>query len=354
MTKLGAGTLTLTGDNSYTGITTISAGTLIIGSGGTTGSVVGNIVDNAALTFNRSDALTYGGSISGTGTLTKQGAGTLTLTGANTYSGATTISAGTLAVDGSVAGAVTVQAGATLAGNGSIGGTATVASGALLAPGHGGPGSLGIGRLVLAAGSTSQFELNTPGVVNGPGGNDLVEVSGNLSLNGTLTVGGAPAAGYYRLFDYGGALGGAFSSVTGTAGLHADRAHQYRRPGEPVAARPRPADAVLGRRRPDGQRRGRRRAGHLVGRRHELDRHAGPGRHQRPVARLGRRVRRGGRRCRDRPGQPDLRHAPVLDGRLPAVRRRPGDRAGQRDADGGWRHDGDAGDADLAAPARAC
>ena len=98
VTKAGTGTTTLTGANTYTGGTTISAGTLQVGNGGTTGSIVGDVIDNGGLTFNRSDAVTFGGVISGTGTLTKAGTGTTTLTGANSYSGTTTISAGTLQV----------------------------------------------------------------------------------------------------------------------------------------------------------------------------------------------------------------------------------------------------------------
>ncbi len=97
LTQAGTGTLILTGANTYTGGTTVSAGTLQIGNGGTTG------IDRrqhrrttARVVFNRSNALTYAGAISGTGSLTKNGAGTLTLTGDSTYTGGTTINAGTL------------------------------------------------------------------------------------------------------------------------------------------------------------------------------------------------------------------------------------------------------------------
>jgi len=93
LTKIGIGTLTLTGANSYTGGTTVSAGTLA----GNTTTLQGNITNNAAVEFAQASDGTYSGNISGSGSLTKTGAGNLTLAGANSYSGGTTISAGTLA-----------------------------------------------------------------------------------------------------------------------------------------------------------------------------------------------------------------------------------------------------------------
>ncbi|MCB1074074.1 MAG: autotransporter-associated beta strand repeat-containing protein, partial [Simkania sp.] len=92
MTKIGAAKLTLTGANTYSGGTTVTAGTLQ----GNTASLQGPITNNAAVIFNQGGLGTYAGNMSGTGSLTKSGASTLTLSGTNTYSGGTTVSTGVL------------------------------------------------------------------------------------------------------------------------------------------------------------------------------------------------------------------------------------------------------------------
>ncbi|WP_250628070.1 autotransporter domain-containing protein [Pinirhizobacter soli] len=99
LVKTDAGTLVLGGNNTYTGGTTISGGTLQVGNGGATGSIMGDVTDNATLAFNRSDNAGYAGTVSGTGNLVKDGAGSLTLIGQSTYSGGTMVKAGTLILD---------------------------------------------------------------------------------------------------------------------------------------------------------------------------------------------------------------------------------------------------------------
>ena len=96
-------TVVLTGNNTYAGNTIINGpgtngtGRLQIGDGGTSGTLgTGDVVNDGQLSFNRSDDTSYDGSISGSGTLTQLGAGVLTLAGPNTYTGNTTVSAGTL------------------------------------------------------------------------------------------------------------------------------------------------------------------------------------------------------------------------------------------------------------------
>ena len=98
LTKAGAGTLVLTGDNRYTGGTRNTAGVLQIGDGGLTGSILGDVVNDGTLVLNRAGALTLAGHISGAGGLRQIGAGTVTLTGDNSYGGGTELRAGALQV----------------------------------------------------------------------------------------------------------------------------------------------------------------------------------------------------------------------------------------------------------------
>jgi autotransporter-associated beta strand protein len=155
--------MTLTGSNTYTGTTTILAGNLSIGAGGTTGSLhpSSQIVNNGSLTINRSDNLTFSNSISGTGTLTKSGAGTMLLSGTNTYSGNTTVSAGTLTIDGSG-----------VLGGGSYTGNISIASTSL-------------GNLTYNSSANQTFS----GVISGAGAINKSN-SGTLLLTGTNTYTG--------------------------------------------------------------------------------------------------------------------------------------------------------------------
>ena len=111
------GALILSAANTYSGGTTISGGTLQLGNGGATGSIVGDVTDNGTLAFDRSDVSTFSGVVSGTGSLSQLGSGTTVLTAANTYTGGTLLAAGTLiAGDNSALGAGVLTVAANPAG----------------------------------------------------------------------------------------------------------------------------------------------------------------------------------------------------------------------------------------------
>jgi len=214
--KSGAGTVTLTSANTYTGGTTINAGTLAIGAGGTSGSIVGDVANNAALVFNRSDGVTFGGVISGTGSLTKAGAGTLSLSGANTYSGATNVNSGTLSVNGSIDSAVTVNNGGTLGGAGTINNTVTVMDGGIFSPGN----SIGTitvsGNVTFDPGSVFTVEVDAAGNADRT---NVTGAPGTATVNGGAVDVQASAGTYqrnttYTILNATGGVTGTFANVT--------------------------------------------------------------------------------------------------------------------------------------------
>ncbi|NTX77434.1 transporter [Serratia proteamaculans] len=215
MEYIGGSELILLGANTYTGNTLIGTGSqLTLGNGGTQGSLSTqtNITDNGLLSINHSDDVALNGVISGTGAFSQIGTGVTRLGANNTYAGVTTVQLGTLLINGiqSGSGATSVQSGAALGGKGTIGGNVTFATGTTLTPGDNATGTLTInGDLVLASDTNSKFELGQAYTAGGAL-NDLVNVGGNLTLDGnlnaTLSAGGDFLPGVYRLFNYGGTL----------------------------------------------------------------------------------------------------------------------------------------------------
>jgi autotransporter-associated beta strand protein len=203
LNKIGAGLLTLTGNVTHTGGTYNNSGAgLSIGNGGASGSISGDIFSDYPVVFNRSNAYTYNGVISGTGTVTKSGPGALTLTAVQTYTGNTTVAAGSLLVNGGITSgsSVTVATDAVLGGTGSLNGPVTVQDGATVVPGSGGQGKLSTGNLTFTAFAVSHFDLGTI--------SDTLVVNGDLILDGILNVNALSGfgAGVYRLITYSGAL----------------------------------------------------------------------------------------------------------------------------------------------------
>jgi outer membrane autotransporter barrel domain/autotransporter-associated beta strand repeat len=209
MVKRGAGLLELAGHSTLAW--TVEAGTLAASAQRFTGDLA--IAGGAGFRFDQEADGTYAGTLSGDGALRKQGAGGLTLAGDSSgFTGTTTVSAGTLRVDGLLGGRVTVEDGATLGGAGTVGDT-TVKAGATLAPGNS-IGSLRIdGDLVFQAGARYEVEVDPAGT-----GSDLVEVTGTASLQGGSVVHIGANDGYrlrstYRILSAG-SLQGTFDEVS--------------------------------------------------------------------------------------------------------------------------------------------
>ena len=192
----GNGTLDLTGTNTYTGGTLISASTTIgnrtLSAGtleGDSTSLQGTITNNGTLIFNQITNGIYSGVMSGSGSLTKNGIGTLTLAANNTYSGGTTLNAGTLAISNNNAlgtglvtfasnSMITALTNLTVANNYSIAGGVT-------------------GTFDVLPGAT----LTNPGVISGSGtlskidGGTLILAALNTYTGGTIISGGTLQVG---------------------------------------------------------------------------------------------------------------------------------------------------------------
>ncbi len=210
----GSGLQVLSGSNTYTGGTTISSGTLQVaasgalpgyatpgtitaarggmlavsaGGSGWTAAGIGTLASSNSGGFasgswlgidTTGGSLTCNSNIAGSMGLAKLGGNTLVLAGSNTYAGPTTISQGTLEVNGSLASPVTVNRGGSLSGTGSLA-NVTVTPGGQLAPGD----ALGVmdvsGSLNLELGAVMDFELDTPST------SDMISMpTGQLVLNG--------------------------------------------------------------------------------------------------------------------------------------------------------------------------
>jgi autotransporter-associated beta strand protein len=203
LTTAGTGTIILSGANTYTGATTISAGTLQIGNGGTTGSLSPSsaITNDAALVFNRTDTITQGthfaSTISGTGTVTQAGTGTLVLSGSNSYGGVTNVNSGTLNIRNNDALGTTTN-------------TITVASGAKLQLQNG-----------ITVPSAKSLTISQPGpVVFASGGTETstgVYTVRTFTSNGALTVTSGSGGTVEYLVIGGGGGGGSATNTAGNA-----------------------------------------------------------------------------------------------------------------------------------------
>lgn len=201
LTKAGAGTLILSGTNTYNGVTTISDGFLR----GTVSSVPGSVVNNGAFVLDEATNGTFASAISGSGTLEKVGAGTLTLSASNNYAGTTTVAQGVLRLNatnalGTTNVGTTVLPGATLDLNGrninsevvTINGNGVGGNGALVNNGSTDSSQVRLALTNAASiGGTRRFDTAFGGAIVDGGTNTLTKVGTNQFTinNGTVNIG---------------------------------------------------------------------------------------------------------------------------------------------------------------------
>lgn len=193
-------------DQRYHKGTTIGTnGILQLGVGGTSGSIIGDVINDGVLAFDRSDRVDFDGRISGGGRIEQMGGDTLHLNGdSSAFTGVTSIDNGsTLMVDGTLGGNILpVVDGNQLGGAGTILGDVNIGSGGILLARSEQVLNIG-GNLVLDNNSLTNATLGWPSNVG------TVHVAGDLTLGGTLNVesmNGDFGAGTYRIFDYDGTL----------------------------------------------------------------------------------------------------------------------------------------------------
>ncbi|TEA79319.1 autotransporter domain-containing protein [Allopusillimonas ginsengisoli] len=204
MVKEGVGTLTLDGAHyPYTSSLdwTISQGELQAKADRFFGDAY---LDGAAtaLTFVDAGNAAYDGELSGDGQFALNGTGTLQLTGdSSSFTGATTVSSGTLIVDGILGGDISAQTSGAVSGDGTLTGNAAFMGGGVLA-GEQGKQLRIDGDVAMDATSHVNVALGSPSA------SGLFDVGGALTLDGALNVANAGGfgAGVYRVFDYAGAL----------------------------------------------------------------------------------------------------------------------------------------------------
>ncbi|MGB8853377.1 MAG: hypothetical protein WCC69_07425 [Pirellulales bacterium] len=234
----GVGTLSISGSGATGGtvivggtlsrgaagtIVLASGGRLQIGSGTTTGVLATDLVNNGSLVFAPSGTSVLAQAVSGTGTLTVAGPGRLIVAGTSGMSGAATVAAGSLLVNGALGStAVWVEPGGLLGGTGSIAGAVTVNRSATLAPGAS-IETLLTSDVTWLNGSTFAVEVDSSVPLSAAA--DLLRVNGDLTISGTVSLDLVDLAASPALFptgttlslvSYSGTWNGGLFSVGGT------------------------------------------------------------------------------------------------------------------------------------------